>query len=228
MKRRAWLIGSSCLLLGSSVWAAPRSDLERRRLDNRLELWSNYAKRTQNLLARYTMTRESSLLESPLVTTGTLAFAAPARLVLEDDASTGSTTLIDGETLHVVPNRDDLPTGQSFDLEALPAAAWLADRWIRLFAPGEPETLVERARPRVPKGQGYRLELAPPRGGVVRQSIRSLTLHFDPVAGAVTELAIAEAQGDRVEFRFTDHRQNVDDGDIEEILERARKRARQD
>jgi hypothetical protein len=91
-----------------------------------------------------------------------------------------------------------------------------------LFIPGEPDALLADARVNVPKGKGYRIELLPPRGSPARQVIRSITIHLDPVAGAVTQVLLAEAQGDRLLLQITDHRQNVDDADVDRLIRTAR------
>lgn len=217
MNRRTF---ARCLAIATLCPAASRaapSELEQKRLQNRLELWSNYARRTENLLARITTTRETSLLESPLVVTGTLAFEAPSTLVLRDDGLTGSTTRITHETASISPNRSDAPAGSTIERHREPAAAWLADRLLRMFAPGEEEGLIAGARTHVPRGRGYRLELMPPRGSRARKAVRSIGLVLDPVAGAITEITILEAQGDRLHLRLTDHRQNVPAEDIRSV-----------
>jgi hypothetical protein len=207
--------------LGSRrAWAAP-TQLEEKRLQNRLALWHNYAARTKTLLARVTTTRETSLLESPLVVTGTLAFSAPATLVTRDDGLGGSTTRFDAEGVRVTLNRTEGGREAVSAMSHAPAAAWVGDRLVRMFAPGDERDLVDGARFHIPRGRGYRLELMPPRGSVIRKVVRSITITLDPVAGAINEIAIAEAQGDRVHLRITDHRQNVPAEDIASFVEPA-------
>ncbi len=41
---------------------------------------------------------------------------------------------------------------------------------------------------------------------------------LDPVVGTITQIAVAEAQGDRVVMGLTDHRQNLPDEDIDRFL----------
>jgi len=217
--RRAFVM----LAVASLAWprrllAGPADD---KRLDNRLELWSNYARRTRNLLVRVTTRRETSLLSEPLFTTGTLAFRAPSTLVLRDDGLSGSTTLIEGERVFVVPNQRELPPGPPIDTALRPAAAWFADRLVRMFAPGEGPELIANARVDVPKGRGYRLEILPERGSRVRKLIRSITIHLDPVAGHITEILLTESQGDRLRLQLTDHRQNLPDDDVSAYIDQA-------
>lgn len=220
MRRRTLLVCGACSLLGATSSAGPgeRADIRQQRLQNRLELWESYAKRTENLMARYVCTRNSSLLLEPLVTTGTLAFVAPATLVLRDDGPTGSTTRIDGDAISIRPNQTTLPPGPDVDATTLPAAAWLRARLLSLFAPGPGSELLAGIRHYVPKGRGYRLELLPQRGSVERKVLRAVAIRLDPVGGAVLEIEIQEAQGDRVRLRLSDHRQNVAEHELAQVL----------
>jgi hypothetical protein len=220
MQRREVLVGACGLLaLGSeTVRAGPRADVKQRRLQNRLELWENYARRTKNLVARYTSTRRSSLLQEPLVSTGVLAFATPATLIFRDDGSTGSTTRIEGSSMSVRPNQSTLPPGPEVDGSRLPAAKWLAEHLVKLFAPGAADGLIAGCRTHVPRGRGYTLELLPQRGSAVRRVLRALSMRLDPVGGAVIEIEIQEAQGDRFRIQLADHRQNVSDAELGPLL----------
>ncbi|MEM7155957.1 MAG: outer membrane lipoprotein carrier protein LolA [Myxococcota bacterium] len=217
------MIGRRPLLLGLSALALPRIALagpsaQERKLANRLELWGNYARRTRNLMARLGTRRETSLLEEPLLSTGTLVFRAPDLLVLREDGRQGSTTLIDGASIRLFLNGAGQHDPAAIDADQRPAARWLAQRLVRLFAPGDGTALLEETRPNVPKGRGYRLELLPPRGSTTRRQIRSLGVQFDPVAGSITQITIAEAQGDRVVMSLSDTRQNLPDEDIDAFL----------
>jgi len=216
LSRRSCLAGGGLALVGSAL--ARAEDADDKRLQNRLELWANYAKRTNNLLARLTTTRETSLMQSPLVVTGQLVFQAPALLVLRDDGLSGSTTLLDGGTMAILPNQPTGRAGPALPRDRWPAAAWLADRLVALFAPGDGAAIVADSRVEVPRG-GYRLDLLPPRNSEIRKVLRSVTVHLDAVAGAVTEVLIAEAQGDRVRLQLADHRQNVAAEDITRVLD---------
>jgi hypothetical protein len=221
--RRTWCGTASALaLVGAS--RASAEEAEDKRLQNRLELWANYAQRTKNMLARLTSTRETSLLQAPLVVTGQLVFQAPSLLVLRDDGLSGSTTVFDAGTMTILANQSHGGRPWSaLPRDRLPAAAWLSDRLLALFAPGDGSAIVADSRVEVPRGGaraggGYRLEVLPPRNSQIRKVLRSLSVHLDAVAGAVTELLIAEAQGDRLRLQIADHRQNVPDEDIARIL----------
>lgn len=198
--------------------AAPASVTDRK-LANRLELWSSYADRTQNLMARLSTRRETSLLEEPLMSTGTLVFRAPRLLVLRDDGLQGSTTLVDGDEIRVFLNTEPHDTPEAIEADTRPAAQWLARRLRLMFAPGDGTALLEDTRTHVPRGRGHRLELMPPRGSATRRQLRSVSLQLDPVVGTITQIVIAEAQGDRVVMGLSDHRQNLPDEDITSFLE---------
>ncbi len=213
IERRCLLLALPALTLAPHVARAGPSAQERK-LANRLELWSSYSRRTRNLMARLSTRRETSLLEEPLQTTGTLVFREPATLVLRDDGRQGSTTLVEDDDIRIFLNgtkRDDPAATRP---GSRPAARWLARRLLRLFAPGEGDDLLEDARTNVPKGRGYRLELMPPRGSAARRQVRALSLQLDPVTGAVIKLTIAEAQGDRITMGLSDHRQNLPPEDM--------------
>lgn len=220
MRRREVLIGGCCLLAIASepARAKEQADAKNRRLQNRLELWENYARRTKNLVARYASTRRSSLLQEPLVATGMLVFVSPATLIFRDDGSTGSTTRIEGASMSVRPNQSTLPPGPEIDGARLPAAEWLAAHLVKLFAPGTGAALLERCRTHVPRGHGYTLELLPQRGSAVRKVLRALSMRLDPVGGAVIEIEVQEAQGDRFRIQIADHRQNVPEQELEPLL----------
>lgn len=215
--RRSLLLALPALVVPTRLGHAAPSAQERK-LANRLELWQSYAKRTKNLMARLSTKRETSLLEEPLLSTGTLVFVAPQRLVLRDDGRQGSTTLIDGDQVRVFLNGVGKEDPSATVADTRPAAQWLAARLRLMFAPGDGSALLEHTRTHVPKGRGHRLELMPPRGSAARRQIRSVSVQLDAVAGTITQIVVAEAQGDRVVMGLSDHRQNLPEEDVEGFL----------
>jgi len=222
LSRRAIIAG------GLSTLAIPSlaSAADERLLQNRLELWANYARRTKNVMARVITTRETSLLDEPLVTQGALVFDAPTTLLIRDDGLAGSSTLIEGESVTVLPNQPTLAAPPAVEPALRDAQRWLADLLLRLFAPppkeeGGERTLVEGLRYDVPR-RSFQLELMPARGSVVRKTFRSVTVHLDPVVGTVTQLLIAQTEGDRLRLQLSDHRQNVDQADVDAVLDTVR------
>lgn len=220
--RRPWLCGMA--LWGfSSRWTLAHADPSRK-LQNRLELWANFAGRTQNLRAQVRLRRESALLERPLAVTGTLFFRTPDALLLRDDDPAGISTWIERGVLRLVPHRADVPAPELPDRHD-PASEWLVEHLVAMFAPPPPGELgFPRARVLVPPGSGYRLEFAPLRGSLARRVVRTMTVQLDPVAGAVTRIVLAEAQGDRLSIDLEDHRQNLDPADIAGPFEALRSR----
>lgn len=227
--RRALLLSPAALLAlallrprtaGSAPAPGPEPEAspEARKLANRLELWSSYARRTQSLTARLATRRETSLLREPLETTGMLLFRAPSLLVLRDDGRQGSTTLVDGDEIRIVRNGAGRADPDAVVADRRTAAQWLARRLLLMFAPGDGTALVEGSRTHVPKGHGQRLELMPPIGSTTRRQLRSVSMHLDPVVGTVTQIVIAEAQGDRVLLGLSDHRQNLPAEDVDAFL----------
>ncbi len=215
MNRRTFLAAVGGALVPAAATAAPNRDEQRH--NNRVELWHNYAAKTENLLVRLMTTRETSLLDEPLTVTGSLLFLGPGTLVLRDDGLSGSTTIMTREGTLSFANGVKppamVPSGR------VPAIDWLTDRMLRMFASADtPDALTDGARVNIPRGGGYRLELLPPTGSTIRRKLRSLAVELDPVAGAITQITIAEAQGDRIVLGLADHRQNLAEDDLEPSL----------
>lgn len=215
---RRGLLGLGCaaglsLAVGSSL-AAPAGD---KRLSNRLELWSTFARGSTNLLAHYTSTRTSPLLREALVGSGELAFIAPGTLVLRDGDATGSTTRIDPRTIEVSPNDPSLPQRALPTRANAPALRWLAARLVACFAPGDGSALTSDARVEVPRGRARKLQLLPPRDSAARSVIRSLTLTLEQVGGAVVNIQIDESDGSSFVLALADHRQRVEDALITRV-----------
>lgn len=212
-RRALGLLGGAVAggLLGASVLglAAPAESGAQRKLENRLELWAAFARKSSNLLARYASTRSSPLLREELGAAGSLAFVAPGILVLRDDGATGSTTRIGPRELAIVPNDPSLPRRALPPRTESPALRWVADRLVASFAPGDGSALTADARIEVVAGRTPRLSLMPPRESAARTLIRSVTLTLDPVGGAVVRVEIAESDGGTFSLRLSDHRQNV-------------------
>ncbi len=214
-KRRTVVRLAALTLLCASrtVRAAPTR--AERRLNNRLELWHQFAERNSNLRARYQLTRHTSILQHPLVATGTLVFVAPDRLVFFDDSDAGAKTQISGGKLSLTPRNTALAPGHP---EVGAAGIWLAARLVTLFAPGTPQGLIVDADVSIPRGAGMRLALNPPKDSPVRRDLRSMQIRFDPVTGAVVYIEVEEARGDRLIIGLSDHRQNVDPSTLADFL----------
>ena len=222
--RRTALLGGATLigagLAGAwAIAAPPLSERDQRRLTARLELWATFARKSSNLLARYTSTRTSPLLREPLVGSGSLAFVAPGTLVLRDDGATGSTTRIEPGRVAIEPNDPSLPRRPLPKRNESPALRWLADHLVACFAPGDGAALTADARLELPGGRTPRLTLMPPRDSAARALIRSVTLTLDQVGGAVVRIEIAESDGSSFTLGIADHRQAVEADLIARVLE---------
>ena len=188
--RRHWLhlVGAVAATSMCPQIATAASSRAQRRLQNRVDLWHGYAQRTANLRARYQLTRHTSIMQHPLVATGTLVFVAPEQLVFYDDSEAGSRTEIQGQQMWMTPRSDKL-TGAA-PREATDAARWLSDRFHKLFAPTTPEDFLADASISIPRGSGMRLTFLPPEGSPVRRELRTLQVRFDPVSGLLSTSAL--------------------------------------
>jgi hypothetical protein len=217
LPRRSFAL--ALMLAPMRVRASP--PVEDRRLQNRLELWQTYARNTEHLVARYELTRESSLLAEPKVVQGSLAFLAPDRLALHDDGMSGAITEVDGTRARVMPNTvrgDQRQAIEWLELSSRPGLRWLCDRLFALLGPGEPGAPIADARASAPRKRAPQLELLPPSGSPARREIRSLIVELDPLGGAIRKLVIAEAQGDATTIRLSDHRRDVSAEVLRRIL----------
>ncbi|MFO7566922.1 MAG: hypothetical protein R6X02_30035 [Enhygromyxa sp.] len=212
------LLGASLLGFAAPP-AAPPMDREQRRLAARLELWAAFARKSSNLLARYSSSRTSPLLREPLGAAGALAFVAPATLVLRDDAATGSTTRIEPGRVTIEPNDPSLPRRPLPSRSESPALRWLADHLVASFAPGDGSALTTDARVEAPSGRTPRLILMPPRDSAARALIRSVTLTLEQVGGAVVRVEITESDGGSFVLGLADHRQAVEAELLARVLE---------
>jgi len=226
MNRRTFIGAGVGAGLGSIViaglgFAAPPAEPPPvdRKLAARLELWATFARKSSNLMARYTSSRTSPLLREPLVGSGALAFVAPQTLVLRDDSATGSTTRIEPGRVAIEPNDPSLPRRPLPKRSESPALRWLADHLLAGFAPGDGAALTADARVEVPSGRTPRLTLMPPRDSAARAIIRSVTLTLDQVGGAVVRVEIAESDGGSFVLGIADHRQAVEPELLSRVLE---------
>ncbi len=208
--------GGATLLPGLAVG---RDRVVRRRLD----LWRSYAQSTQNLVAKLTTIRRSSLYldGKPRSMPGTLVFIGPERLLLHDDDLAGSTTLIQGDRCTLLANADDpqniAPLRPSATLK------WLATHLVGAFAP-PPEDLEQAtalelsARLSRPRGAGIRLTVLPPQNSPARRIYRSMTLSLSPISGAVERIEIVESAGDNLVLELSETQKNLDRGQLAEVL----------
>lgn len=220
LPRRAFLtLAVGSLALASRARAqAPVLD---RQLARRLELWAKAAAGTRALVARYALTRQSTLLQQPLKVAGTLLARAPDTLVLRDDGRQGVTTRLTRGRLEIRPNDPALP---ALAEAPSPAVTWLFEHVLALFSvpegAGEPSAALQAdARLSVPRGPGHLLAIAPRRDHAARRELRDLVVHLDPHTGDVDQLDLLEAGGDRVTLTFSQRRRDAPEDEIAALLQ---------
>lgn len=199
---------------------ARASDPLPRPLVRRLELWGKAAAGTRALVARYALTRQSSLLQTPRSVAGTLAARSPDALTMRDDARDGATTRLTRGRLEIRPNDPDLP---ALDTAASPAATWLFEHLLALFTtpPGalDPAAALRiDARLSIPRGGGLLLDLSPTREHPASRLIRDLVVDLDPHTGDVDRVDLLELGGDKVSITFSQRRRDVPDAELAALL----------
>jgi hypothetical protein len=215
-QRRTFLSVLTCSL----ALAATARAADPRALARRLELWAKAAAGTRALVARYALTRQSSLLQTPLTVNGTLAARSPDALTLRDDARDGATTRLTRGRLEIRPNDPELP---ALDTASPPAATWLFEHLLALFAtpPGAPDpaaALRVDARLSIPRGGGLLLDLTPLREHPASREIRDLVVDLDPHTGDVDRVDLLELGGDKVTLVFSQRRRDVPEAELASLL----------
>jgi hypothetical protein len=212
------LAAGALALAGHARAATPAVD---RQLTRRLELWAKAAAGTQVLVARYALTRQSTLLQAPLKTAGTLLVRAPDTLVLRDDDRAGATTRLARGRLEIRPNDPALP---ALAEAPSPTVTWLFEHVLALFSvpdgAGEPTAaLYADARLTVPRGPGHLLAITPRRDHPARREIRDLVVHLDPHTGDVDQLELLETGGDKVVLTFSQRRRDAPEDEVAALLQ---------
>jgi len=217
--RRTFLsLAAGALALAGRAHAAPPVD---RQLARRLELWAKAAAGTRVLVARYALTRQSTLLQEPLKTAGTLLVRAPDTLVLRDDTRAGATTRLARGRLEIRPNDPALP---ALAEAPSPTVTWLFEHVLALFSvpegAGEPTAALQAdARLTVPRGPGHLLAITPRRDHPARREIRDLVVHLDPHTGDVDQLDLIESGGDKVALTFSQRRRDAPEDEVAALLQ---------
>ncbi|MCY1008957.1 hypothetical protein OV079_26050 [Nannocystis pusilla] len=210
--------GALALAPGRARAQAPVVD---RQLARRLELWAKAAAGTRALVARYALTRQSTLLKEPLKTAGTLLARAPDTLVMRDDTRDGVTTRLARGRLEIRPNDPALP---ALAEAPSPTVTWLFEHVLALFCvpegAGEPTAALQAdARLTVPRGPGHLLAITPRRDHPARREIRDLVVHLDPHTGDVDQLDLVEAGGDKLVITFSQRRRDAGEDEIAALLQ---------
>lgn len=214
--RRVFLAALACALAPP----APARAADQRPLARRLELWAKAAAGTRALVARYALTRQSSLLQAPLTVVGTLAARSPDALTLRDDGQAGALTRLTRGRLEIRPNDPELP---ALAEQATAAATWLFEHLLALFAtpPGASDpaaALRVDARLSIPRGGGLLLDVTPLREHPASRQIRDLVVDLDPHTGDVDRVDLLELGGDKVSLTFSQRRRDVPEAELAGLL----------
>jgi len=159
----------------------------------------------KTLEARFTQQQESSLLAAPEESKGVFSYAAPDRVRWE---------YLSPSPISVVIRGDEMTTWYR-DLkraETLKVGRYSNQVFKYLGASGSLQTLLQyfTVKLKLPekKGDPYRLELLP-RYQRIAKRLKSMTLWIDDDAFFPTRLKYVEADGDTVEYRFSDLKRNA-------------------
>ncbi|HEY7213089.1 MAG TPA: outer membrane lipoprotein carrier protein LolA [Thermoanaerobaculia bacterium] len=175
------------------------------RLDALVERVRYEQRQLKTLEARFTQQQESSLLAAPEESKGVFSYAAPDRVRWE---------YLSPSPISIVIRGDEMTTWYR-DLkraETLKVGRYSNQVFKYLGASGSLQTLLQyfTVKLKLPekKGEPYRLELLP-RYQRIAKRLKSMTLWIDDDAFFPTGLKYVEADGDTVEYRFSDLKRNA-------------------
>ncbi len=159
----------------------------------------------KTLEARFTQQQESSMLTTPEASKGIFSYAAPDKVRWEYASPSPITVVIRG---------DEMTTWYK-DLkraETLKVGRYSNQVFKYLGASGSLQTLLEyfTVRLKLPekKGEPYRMELLPKYQRIAKR-LKSMTLWIDDDTFFPSRLKYVEADGDSVEYQFSDMKRNV-------------------
>jgi outer membrane lipoprotein-sorting protein len=186
----AWLLASSLMLLESPAVARDAPSLD--------ALIASFAA-MPGLSARFREEKQLSLLQVPLVSEGTLAFAPPDRLVRHVEKPAPSTLLLRGNELVMGTAADQ----HAIDLASQPAVRSFVDAFRLVLAGDLPQlrALYEIAFRATDANGGWQIGLTP-RDAQLAGAIRAIE-----VAGAdlaLREVRVVQVNGDSTTTRFLD------------------------
>jgi outer membrane lipoprotein-sorting protein len=155
--------------------------------------------------ARFTQQQESSLLVAPEESKGLFSYAAPDRVRWEYLSPSPITVVIRGDEMTTWYR--DLKRA-----ETLKVGRYSNQIFKYLGASGSLQTLLEyfTVRLKLPEkpGDPYRLELLPKYQRIAKR-LKSMTLWIDGETFFPSRLKYVEADGDTVEYRFSDVKRNA-------------------
>lgn len=175
------------------------------RLDALVERVRYEQRQLKTLEARFTQQQESSLLAAPEESKGLFSYAAPDRVRWEYQSPSPISVVIRGDEMTTWYR--DLKRA-----ETLKVGRYSNQVFKYLGASGSLETLLQyfTVRLKLPekKGEPYRMELLPKYQRIAKR-LKSMTLWIDDDTFFPARLKYVEADGDTVEYRFSDLKRNA-------------------
>jgi outer membrane lipoprotein carrier protein len=159
----------------------------------------------KTLEARFTQQQESSMLATPEESKGTFSYAAPDRVRWEYATPSPITVVIRGDEMTTWYR--DLKRA-----ETLKVGRYSSQVFKYLGASGSLQTLLEyfTVKLKLPekKGEPYRMELVPKYQRIAKR-LKGMTLWIDDGTFFPARLKYIEADGDTVEYQFSDMKRNA-------------------
>jgi outer membrane lipoprotein-sorting protein len=159
----------------------------------------------KTLEARFTQQQESSMLTTPEESKGVFSYAAPDKVRWEYASPSPITVVIRGDEMTTWYR--DLKRA-----ETLKVGRYSSQVFKYLGASGSLQTLLEyfTVRLKLPekKGDPYRMELLPKYQRIAKR-LKSMTLWIDGETFFPSHLKYVEADGDSVEYQFSDVKRNA-------------------
>lgn len=159
----------------------------------------------KTLEARFTQQQENSMLAAPEESKGTFSYRAPDKVRWEYTSPNAITVVIRGDEMTTWYR--DLKRA-----ETLKVGRYSSQVFKYMGASGSLQTLLEyfTVRLKLPekKGDPYRLELDPKYARIAKH-LKSMTLWIDGETFFPERLKYVQANGDTVEYQFTDMKRNA-------------------
>lgn len=159
----------------------------------------------KTLEARFTQQQENSMLAAPEESKGTFSYRAPDKVRWEYTSPNAITVVIRGDEMTTWYR--DLKRA-----ETLKVGRYSSQVFKYMGASGSLQTLLEyfTVRLKLPakKGDPYRLELDPKYARIAKR-LKSMTLWIDDQAFFPERLKYVQANGDTVDYQFSDMKRNA-------------------
>jgi outer membrane lipoprotein-sorting protein len=183
-------------IVAASAGVATAEPSDAAAVDSLDDLLAGFAK-LRGLRARYREEKRIALLRRPLLSEGTIHFAAPDLLVRRVERPEPATLLLAGDTLRVA----DASGIRRIDLHQSPVVRHFVLTFVHVLRGNRAalERLYELRFAR--EGDGWRLELTPRQPDLARL-IRSATLLGK--SGVIEQMSLHEQSGDTTLLRFSD------------------------